>query len=302
MTPSGIEVLYQAEPKRLYKVRHVGPSVLASHGEHFGWNEVPSVTTVLEVLDKPGLPWWGMKIGVAGALELHRSGILRELPFNGQRVLAVPGPVGEGVAGLVVAGVDQIVDHLTKSKLTVNHVRDTAGDRGQSVHDALETWSKESTKPSPDMFPPNERGYVEGLLAFLHDVQPESEAVEVTVGSVKHGFAGRYDNRLRVPKDCEVVVHRTPVKGPQYKTLKAGSYLADLKTSKDIYPTKHYRQLEGYEGASIECGYAPTDGRFVIHVNAEGEYKVGLSTATYEDFLGVLSVWKADRRIEGKAA
>jgi hypothetical protein len=55
------------------------------------WREVPSVTTVLGILDKPGLPWWGMKIGVEGVLELVRRGRLFQ-------TFSQVGPVSGGVA------------------------------------------------------------------------------------------------------------------------------------------------------------------------------------------------------------
>lgn len=61
LTPSGLEVYFQSKPKRMYRVNGV---------------EVPSVTTVLGVLDKPALPFWGNKVGVDGVLELIRRGKL----------------------------------------------------------------------------------------------------------------------------------------------------------------------------------------------------------------------------------
>lgn len=301
-TPSGVEIRYAVKPKRKYEVRHVWNTdgkAQVVHKEE-GWKEVPSVTTVLGVLDKPGLPWWGMKTGVEGTLELHKRGILREArlieagQMNGQKILAVPGEIG---FGLVTAGVDEVLAHLTAQQLTVNHQRDRAGSRGNAVHDAFELWAREGTRPTPDMFPPEERGYVEGLCSFLEDVDPEPLAAEVMVGSVEHGFAGRYDVRLRINKECQVVYKRTPKRGAHYATLKPGVILGDLKTSSGIYPKSHYRQLEAYELASVECGYEPTDARGVIHVSADGGYEFVRSTATAEDFLCVLAVWRSDESL-----
>ena len=50
-TDKGLTIYYQSEPERLYRVNGV---------------EVPSVTTVLDILHKPALTWWGMKVGVEG--------------------------------------------------------------------------------------------------------------------------------------------------------------------------------------------------------------------------------------------
>jgi len=58
--PSGYTIEYCSEP-RWYKIDSV---------------EVPSVTTVLDVLHKSALPYWGNKIGAEGVLELVRRGLL----------------------------------------------------------------------------------------------------------------------------------------------------------------------------------------------------------------------------------
>lgn len=76
VTPAGIVVLYEWEPKRLYKLS----SPLMGAGGDTHWIEVPSVTTVLGVLDKPGLPYWGNKIGVDGVMDLVRLGLLVVVP------------------------------------------------------------------------------------------------------------------------------------------------------------------------------------------------------------------------------
>jgi hypothetical protein len=180
---------------------------------------------------------------------------------------------------------ESIVALLTEHKLTVNHVRDKAGDRGQSVHDAFEAWARTGLKPDPSIYPDEERGYVEGLLAFLADVPTiEPIAAEVLVASAEHGFAGRYDIRFRTWQPHDVVVHRTPKRGATYRRLAPGLYLGDLKTSKGIYAS-HARQLEAYEQASVESGYEPTEARGILHVAADGTYEFVRSWATFEDFL-----------------
>jgi hypothetical protein len=288
VTPSGIEIEYQVKPKRQYRVRYADEL-----DEEKDWRVVPSVTTVLDCLAKGGLSWWGQEVGVEGVLALYRTGYLHpsEVSDNGL--------VLNTSEGYQAATVDGVVDLLKKQKLTINHTLGKAAKRGTAVHDALEVWAKTEAKPDPEMFPIEERGYVFGLLAFLNDV-PSAEplASEVMVGSLEHGFAGRYDIRLRTTRDHVVVVHRTPVKGPQYAGLKPGLYLGDLKTSKDVYPKSHWRQLEAYEGASVECGYEPTDGRGVLLVGADGTYRFVRSKATFQDFLVVLDVYRSDEGLK----
>jgi hypothetical protein len=290
VTPSGIPVYYQSQPKRLYRIGdHEALDGLAleslltsAQNQAECWREVPSVTQVLDCLAKNALPWWGMKVGVEGTLELARARLNRELvPF------------------IYESSIDDVIAELTEHKLTVNHVRDKAGARGQAVHDAFEAWARTGFKPDPSIYPDEERGYVEGLLAFLDDVPSiEPIAVEVLVASAEHGYAGRYDIRFRTSAEHEVVVHRTRRKITTRK-LAPGTYLGDLKSSKGIYPS-HARQLEGYEQASIESGYEPTDGRGILHVGMDGTYEFVRSWATVEDFLCVLAVWQSDEDMKAR--
>lgn len=265
-TPSGMLVEYQAKPKRLYRVNGV---------------EVPSVTTVLNVLDKSGaLTYWGMKVGVEGVLELFRREVIEaKLEFPDFNLEIKHGDQEVDTALLV--------ELLKTEKLTVNHVKDKAADRGINVHDAFEQWGKTGDLPLPDDFPDSERGYVAGLCEFLRDADPETVDMEVMVGSAQHGFAGRYDTRLKFTADKEIVVHRTPVRGAQLATVAAGTtVLADLKTSAGIYDS-HFIQLVAYELASVESGYPATDAQYVIHVTADGNYEFVKSIAKAEHFLAV---------------
>lgn len=307
-TPAGIEVRYTPAPKRKYEVRQTfGEDDTPYAAGSTPWREVPSVTTVLGVLDKPALPWWGMQQGVEGVLELVRRRVLRETmwPDTEGGICGFERLRRDelGIEYLVPAeweraDVAAVVDLLTHEKMTVNHVRDKAASRGTAVHDAFELWCREGHKPDPAMFSEEEAGYVRGLLAFLADVDPEPLDCEVMVGSVEHGFAGRYDVRLRIPAERKVVFKTTPKKGAHYALLEPGTILADLKTSSGVYPTSHFRQLEAYELASIECGYEPTDARGVIHVSKDGTYEFVRSTAIAQDFLDVLAVWRGNENLK----
>jgi hypothetical protein len=320
VTPSGIPVYYQSEPKRLYRIGYKttlsadSPALLgAAQAEDTDWVEVPSVTTVLGVLDKPALPWWGMKVGAEGVMKLHNLGLVKStvMPGGLQPVLACPtiierqGTNGKLVRELdfdnwIVAGVEQLVTLLNMHKLTTNHVKRQAGDRGQAVHDAFELWAREGYMPDPQMFPPTESGYVAGLVAFLKDVpSAEPEGCEILVASSEYGYAGRYDLRLRTHAEHKVVVHRTPVGGPQYRMLPPARLLTDLKTSKGVYPS-HAKQLEMYEQASLESGYEPTDARGILHVSAEGEYEFVRSWATFEDALTTLREYQQQEEMEAR--
>lgn len=278
-TPSGINIEYEAAPRRLYRVRRGSEE----------WREAVSVTTSLDCLNKAGLPWWGMQQGVEGFIELvNRNFILA----------SESGLWAMGEHQWEAATVKNVVPLLTKNKLTVNHVRDKAGDRGQTVHDALEKWVEDRTMPVPEFYPETEQGYVRGLLAFLGDLgEVKTAEGEVMVASVEHLFAGRYD--------LEAVLHEsnlvTKIASPGGKRAEvrqtfSGRTLLDLKTSKGVYTT-HHLQLAAYEGARLECGYPKTQQQLVVHVSDDGTYEAVPSRATFEDFLAVLAVYNTVERI-----
>jgi hypothetical protein len=270
VTPAGIIVEYSPAPRRFYRV----------NGE-----ECPSVTTVLDCLNKP-LSWHGMKIGVAGVIELVRS---HDLDIHNTSLEEIVGDKSKEIKGL-----------LTIHKLSVNHQLKKDGDRGTSVHDAFEDFFVNDTWPHPEIYPEAERPYVEGLVKFLTDWELNSKfgvveaQAEVMVGSLQHLYAGRYD--LRCKWGGGPMVTRTyPKRANKVEELSAGRYMLDLKTSSGVYQS-HALQLAAYEGASVECGYEPTDYQAVIHVTKTGEYELVRTTATLEDFLAVRRTYEVLRR------
>lgn len=275
-TPSGVHIYYQAGPKRLYKI--AGPDT--------DYREVPSVSEVKGILDKPGLPWWGMKVGVEGILELLDRGVI------GADDCCLVDQGGEETEA------DALVRYLTQEKLTVNHVKNQAGDRGTAVHDALEAWAERGVMPIPEVYPENERGYVKGLVAFLEESAIQAVRSEVMVGSLEHQYAGRYDLDAYSVGN-EVCVHLTEKgKGDRRAVIEPGLLRLDLKTPSNVY-TEHHLQLAGYELAAVECGYEPSDDRVVVNVWPDGRYQAKVSKATAEDWLAVLGAYRALERIKG---
>jgi hypothetical protein len=245
---------------------------------------VPSVTTVNDVLDKPALPWWGMKMGMNVALEALRRGELVWL--NGEWQILVMGE-----SEYVPATIDTMVEWAKFNRLTTNHVRDKGGERGTAAHNVFEAWASFGALAEPTGYPPEQEGYIHAALSFCQDAEIEDAEVEVMVGSLRHRFAGRYDLRGVLSGDLWLGT------GPRAKrmTFDRVRSLIDFKSSKDIY-TGHFLQLEAYEGASIECGYDPTVERVVVLVNTEGRYKVKTSDRTYDDFLAVRAAYDAVKR------
>lgn len=281
LTPSGIECWYSWEPRRHYKVRFKPTERETALSE---WVEVPSVTSVLNVLDKSGaLSWWSMRVGIGAVIELDKRKIL-------------PTAVGD----YTLPDLERLV---VDNKLSINHQTASAATRGVNVHSAFERWADDqSYRPVVDAYPETEQGYIRGLVAFLDDLgEVEDVESEVMVGSIVHGFAGRYDLRFTSTPafDEKTVVTKVyPKRDPKRSVLPTGKFLVDLKTSKGIYPT-HALQLAAYEMASVECGYGPTDHRAVVHVTANGKYELVLTHASPEDFLSVLGAHQTMQAAKG---
>lgn len=256
--PSGYTIEYCSEP-RWYKIDGV---------------EVPSVTTVLDILHKPALTWWGMKVGVDGMSEL-----ICEHNLLGEGWQAFP-------------SVEEIVERLTKHKLTVNHVKREAGTRGTNVHKALEAWATTGQLVDPDDFPGEERGYVQGVNAFLADCKGKLEPLdsELMVGSKEFGFAGRFDLRAT---SFGMELKPTPRKT---RILPQGDGILDLKTrSKFQKRESEPLQLSGYR-LGLEEGYGiRSDFECIVQVTPDGQYDITMNDKRPEHFLAVKRAWEALR-------
>lgn len=222
-----------------------------------------SVTEILDWVFGEGIfgraAWWGQNIGIAGV-----QALLDRYP----------------VTQLREADPKEVAKLLTAEKLTVNHVRDAAGDRGTAVHAAAEMYAETGEMPDPQAYPPEQRGYVRSLCHFLTEYQPEFIQTEVVVGSAVHHYAGTFDARVKIGKRTGLI---------------------DYKTSKGTYD-KQFFQLAAYELASQECGYEPTDFQAIVLLSPDGEFTdkhFEESKVTTDQWLAVLAAFKAQQ--EAKA-
>jgi hypothetical protein len=300
--PAGFEIAYH-DPTHTYKI----------DGE-----PVPSVSTVLNALDKPALVWWGMKVGAAGVESLFDRGKLRvfkkalqvlwepapadvercakalakemfEKPNSwrrlddDQRALATAKAMKKMPPRWVPATMESMVDALTRNKLTTNHIRDERGRYGTGAHEMFEAWAQMGVMPDPTQIDDDdERGRVEALLAFCEDANESyGKKTEVIVGSKELRVAGRYDF------ECNLVGELVTKLSPRETKVFTGEpCLLDVKTAKSVYQT-HFLQLEGYEGLRVESGYDPTKWRIVIHLLPSGSYRLHRSTRTFAEFAAI---------------
>lgn len=216
-----------------------------------------SVTEILEWIDGKGKfgagAWWGQEQGVKGTLRLIDEGCINlDLPADDATHIA------------------QVVKLLKHHKLTVNHVRDAAADRGTAVHDAAEQCAMLGVVPNPGDFPPEQRGYVQAFAKWVVDYDPTFVATEVVVASPTYQYAGTYDIRCKIGDRLG---------------------LGDYKTSKRLYNSV-FLQLEAYEVASIECGQEPTDFRFAVRLGADGEYEYEESVYGPGDWIAQVEAYR----------
>lgn len=272
VTPAGIGIRYQPETegKRTY---WVSPAP-------FQWYEVPSVTQVLDILDKPALPWWGMRVGFRAVAALVKRGEMMYYYGRGGSWY-VKDDEGEWQPANFEdkANVERAI---VRNKLSTNHVRDEGGVRGTAAHAAFEAWASTGARAAPSGYPAEQAPYVEAFLKFAEDMTVSGSHTEVMVGSVVTRFAGRYDFDGVITGEAWNGIGNRAEKVP----YEAVSSLLDVKTSKYVY-SNHFLQLEAYEGARVECGYPPTTTRLVLHLKADGRYELKESTKDYADFVAV---------------
>lgn len=219
-----------------------------------------SVTTILgKAVPKGGLDWHGQNIGIQGCHTLASSGY--DLTAH------TPWEIGQ---------------EFKTRKLTVRDHMMRAADRGTAVHKGLEDYFDHGRMPVLADYPREHHGFVRGLAKFFTTYRPELVASEVQVLSVEHGFAGTFDLEAHIQARVEDVKGRLLLVPDTSSRL---FILGDLKTSKYVYPTSHFAQLEAYEHARVENGRQPTEARAVLHVTADGFMQLVPSDFSFDDFL-----------------
>lgn len=266
-TPSGISILFEdGEPnsvtgkskKRAYTV----------NGE-----KLPSVTTILGILDKPGLPWAAEKLTAAGAVELAREGAL---PLHPAGVLSAMGA----------------------RNLRFRQVWDGKADRGKLSHEDLVHLAAGRELPPLSDYPREQRGFISGVAAFMADYRPTIHESETMVASLEHGYSGRPDLVVTLGVDRLLDGEPAP-RGRGLLDLKTHEKLPRTKPSqthprgqiKTPYP-ENLLQLGLYEIARRESGYEPTDWQAVVSVDVEGTVDFTVSWLEPERALDMLPAYR----------
>lgn len=233
-------------PRQLSEIPDALPEIEFNERNHrykVNGTYLPSVTTIIDSVVPKNLSWWAMVVGVRATTALIQRGLVTEYTDP-----------------------EEIVTAIRSERLSVYHIRDEKGEEGNAVHKALENYARHGEIPDLGVYTQPVRPKIRTLASWLLDARPVILESEVRIASLKYGYAGTYDLRIR---DAD-----------------GQTALVDLKTGKRIYPDSQFPQLEAYEQASIECGYPPTDYRAILWLSPEedGSYEYVRSTDTFEDF------------------
>jgi hypothetical protein len=232
--------------------------------------QLPSVTTILEVVAKPALgPWY------AKEERRHLETALLD-------VLVLPGPPDREAYKVFV--LEQLATALTGVK-AADRVREQAATIGTAVHAGIEwvlrTQLGEDAGPAP-MLPDAAAWAVESWKDWATSVALEPLALERVVYCTDCGYAGTMD---------------------LYARVKGIPTVLDWKTGRAVYP-EAFLQNVAYRHAAARAGMPAGQGVIVRLPkrldDPTWEAMPVPETISMEDFLAALRLWQWQRRMEGK--
>lgn len=124
----------------------------------------PSVTNILNVIDKPALIPWAARMAAEYAYDRRET-----------------------------LGVMDRAEYVDTVKTNWRRKRDDAADRGTNVHAAVEEYLRSGGTLDADEWEPNVLAHVEQFQRFARDHRPTLRFVETTVYSPRYGYAGTLD-------------------------------------------------------------------------------------------------------------
>lgn len=142
---------------------------------------VPSVTTILKVIDKPAFPRWAAKMVCE-----HLAGCLK------------PGEALDEI---------QIANLLKDAKAAPWRRADDAANIGTIVHSFAEEWALGNRPPPP--INPQARNAADAFVAWWESNDVEPVAVERKIYSRDHGYAGTVDLIAGVNGKLTVADHKS---------------------------------------------------------------------------------------------
>lgn len=228
-------------------------------------DKVPGVTSVLNMMPKPFLKAWAAKMVATEAVEGLNNWL----------------PLAQRDAGAAIDYLKRTPERNTKE----------AADIGTAAHGVFESLARgEHLGPITENLLP----FVAHYQDFLDKVQPEFLALEDTVWSEKHGYAGSFDALARIQGRVVWIDN---------KTTRSGVY-PEVALQLAAYSHADYI-LDGDTGEQHLLPSEEEQRGLVVHVRPEGwaVYEVPIGQEVFEHFLHLRATFAWDatsRSIVGK--
>jgi hypothetical protein len=258
-TPSGLHIAYEDGQ----------PDAEGSSKQRAYWidgDKVPSVTTVLGCLDKPGLPYAAEKLTVEGMLTLDEN----------------------------VASVEHAVNALYAEGLRFFQQWAKKGSRGTEVHDLLARLIT-GQLVLRDTLTDAAVNYADALIEWYDRESPETVQSEVMVASKVHQVAGRFDWLGVLP-----MVHWDALIRLDLKTVERMPRYPNGNI-RPPYP-ENLAQLAGYELCARESGHPASDYQAVLRVDQEGTTDLFVTVVDPAHFLSILGAYRGISAVKGLSA
>ncbi len=148
-------------------------------------DEVDSVSSIVNTIEKPALYSWYEDHGARGGAEAQRMGELDGLPP------------------------ENIVRKVRELGLGATKQRDEAADRGTAIHAAFERLARTGSAPKLTDYPSEWHAWVRGAARAWLLLEPEPEIAEQIVCNPELGYAGRPDLIAQINQKRTLVDYKT---------------------------------------------------------------------------------------------
>lgn len=231
------------------------------------WKPMTGVTTILNVIAKPGLTWW------ASGMACKHLG-WKHYKYNGKKKRKESAQ--ESLERLQDMDAEEFLDELDEAYKAHVTSRDDAAKKGTDVHELVEDYANWCIKNHNGIATPFENDEGEQINNFI-DWATDNDIVflesEKRVFSLDNWFAGTFD--LLFKKDGK-------------------TFMGDVKTGKRVYPT-YFVQMGGYQLALDEMDDVQPHGAAVIRLGKDGSFETEYSYALERDtemFLAALKLYR----------
>jgi len=232
---------------------------------------LPSVTTILSVVNKPFLSQWRGNIGNEEADSIVRKALERGSLIHDCAFTLINGGTLHWV------NPDLRLDNENRKRLA--HMEYLHNGKFKIVETNQENWLQ-----------------IFRLSRWLKAVAPKVLLSESNIYEMEHGYAGTLDYLFRVRAGEYQVAGREPLQ------LEDGIYIMDIKTGKGFDESNYYMQIAAYRYAVEKLYGHKILGGLLVHLNAQTRSGIeGVQTylrtaeeldKDFDDFLHTLSIWK----------